>query len=85
MRLNRKGQVTIPLQIRNRLGLPPHTEVEFELAGDSARIRKARRPMNGGVRGQNAIGARRMADARMSTEEIMALTRGGHRRGKNGK
>lgn len=51
MQITRKGPVTIPLQTRNRLGLLPHTEVEFELAGDSARIRKARRPMNGGVGG----------------------------------
>ena len=28
---------------RNRLGLLPHTRVEFELTGDHARIRKARR------------------------------------------
>src|SRR5579859_8167547 len=29
-----KGQVTIPQEIRERLGLLPHTKVEFELAGD---------------------------------------------------
>src|ERR1035441_4407655 len=39
-----KGQVTIPREIRNRLGLLPNTEVEFELAGDHPRIRKAPRP-----------------------------------------
>jgi AbrB family looped-hinge helix DNA binding protein len=44
MQITSKGQVTIPQEIRNRLGLLPHTEVEFELAGDHARIRKARRP-----------------------------------------
>lgn len=38
-----KGKVTIPQDIRTQLGLLPHTEVEFELAGDHARIRKARR------------------------------------------
>jgi len=57
----RKGQVTIPQEIRNRLGLLPNTEVEFELAGDYARIRKTRRPHS--------------ADTRMSTDEILALTR----------
>jgi AbrB family looped-hinge helix DNA binding protein len=30
------GQVTIPQAIRNRLGLLPHTQVEFELVGDHA-------------------------------------------------
>ena len=43
MKLNSKGQVTIPQKVRNRLGLLPHTEVEFEVAGDHARIRKAKR------------------------------------------
>jgi antitoxin PrlF len=86
MQITRKGQVTIPQEIRNRLGLLPHTAVEFELAGDHARIRKARRVVNGGVRGQNALNALRgMADARMSTAEIMALTRGDGRRGKREK
>src|ERR1035438_6282165 len=31
----------------NRLGLLPHTQVEFELAGDHARIRKAQRASGG--------------------------------------
>jgi len=41
VRITTKGQVTFPQEIRNRLGLLPHTNVEFELAGDHARIRKA--------------------------------------------
>ena len=41
MQVTSKGQVTIPQEIRNRLGLLPNTEVEFELVGDHARIRKA--------------------------------------------
>jgi len=44
MQITSKGQVTIPQEIRNRLGLLPHTQVEFEFAGDHARIRKSRRP-----------------------------------------
>jgi AbrB family looped-hinge helix DNA binding protein len=76
MQITSKGQVTIPLEVRNRLGLLPHTEVEFEITGDHARIRKVRRTSDGGVRGQNALKALRgTADARMSTDEIMALTR----------
>jgi len=31
-----KDRSTIPQEIRNRLGLLPHTKVEFELAGDHA-------------------------------------------------
>ena len=72
-----KGQVTIPLEIRNRLGLLPHTEVEFELAGDHARIRKAQRASGGRGRGRLVIEALRgTANTGMSTDEIMALMRG---------
>ena len=73
MQVTSKGQVTIPQEIRLRLGLLPHTRVEFELAGDHARIRKAGEGSRGGL----ALGALRGAgDVRMSTDEIMALTRG---------
>ena len=40
MRITTKGQVTIPLAIRQQLGLLPHSEVEFDIVGDSVRIRK---------------------------------------------
>jgi AbrB family looped-hinge helix DNA binding protein len=80
MRVTSKGQVTIPQEIRNHLGLLPHTQVEFELAGDHARIRKTRRPASESLRGRFArevlLGT---ADTRMSTDEILALTRGGAR------
>jgi AbrB family looped-hinge helix DNA binding protein len=80
MRITRKGQVTIPQEIRNRLGLLPHTKVEFELARDHARLRKARRPPGESVRGRVALEVLRgTADTRMSTNEILALTRGGTR------
>ena len=72
-----KGQVTIPQEIRTRLGLQPHTKVEFALAGDHARIRKARRSPGESVRGRLALEfLRGTADTRMSTDEILALTRG---------
>lgn len=77
MQITSKGQVTIPQEIRNQLGLLPHTEVEFELAGDHARIRKARREAGASARGQLVLKALRgTGDVRMSTDEIMALTRG---------
>jgi len=76
MQITSKGQVTIPQDVRNRLGLLPHTEVEFEVAGDHARIRKARGTAGAGARGRRAVNSLRgAADARMSTDEIMALTR----------
>ena len=69
-----KGQVTIPQNIRERLGLLPYSEVEFEVDGDSVRIRKARR---GGRRGAALIARMRgTAKPGMRTDEIMKLTRG---------
>ena len=86
MQITSKGQVTIPQQVRLRLGLLPHTEVEFELAGDNARIRKVYRSKGLGARGQSALSALSgAADARMSTDEIMALTRGGSQSGRKTK
>lgn len=81
MHVTSKGQVTIPQAIRDRLGLLPNTEVEFELAGDHATIRKARRRAGGSTRGKLAVGALLgSADVRMTTDEILALTRSdGHR------
>ena len=77
MQITSKGQVTIPQDVRNRLGLLPYTEVEFEVVGDHAQIRKARRSTKVSSRGQKAVAAiRGTATTRMSTDEIMALTRG---------
>jgi AbrB family looped-hinge helix DNA binding protein len=74
MRITSKGQVTIPQEIRERLGLLPETEVEFEIVGNMARIRKLTRRHGRG----NAIVARLRgrATTRLSTDEILALTRG---------
>ena len=86
MQVTSKGQVTIPQEIRNRLGLLPHTRVEFELAGDHARIRKARHQPGESARGRWLVETLRgSADTRMSTDEILALTRGEGRRTKRRK
>jgi AbrB family looped-hinge helix DNA binding protein len=74
MRLTTKGQVTIPLEIRRRLGLHPLTEVEFDVVGDSVRIRKKK---GGRGRGRMMLDAmRRAPKPSMTTDELMALTRG---------
>jgi AbrB family looped-hinge helix DNA binding protein len=74
VRITTKGQVTIPQEIRERLGLLPYSEVEFELDGDSVRIRKARKQ---GGRGTALVARMRgTATTRMRTDEIMKLTRG---------
>ena len=43
-RVTSKGQVTIPLELRRKLGLAAGSEVTFEWDGHGARIRKAERP-----------------------------------------
>lgn len=76
MRITSKGQVTIPIEIREKAGLLPGTEVDFELDGECVRIVKATAPRRE-TRGQKLV--RRMwktATVGMSTDEIMALTRG---------
>ena len=77
MRITSKGQVTIPQAIREQAGLLPETEVEFVVERDGVRIVKARatrRP----TRGARAVERLRRGAGHvsMSTDEIMALTRG---------
>lgn len=75
MRVTSKGQVTIPIEVREKLGILPHTEVEFEVQGNTARLVKvpAKR-----ARGRGAHAIARLqgkATVRMSTDQILALTR----------
>ncbi len=75
MRITTKGQVTIPIDIRERFGLHPHTEVVFEADGNTVRLRKS--DAKSGGRGQRLLQRMRgKATLQMSTDEIMALTRG---------
>jgi AbrB family looped-hinge helix DNA binding protein len=72
MRVTSKGQVTIPLAVRRRLGIQPGSEVEFELDDRGARLVRANTTKGKAL-------ARRMrgrGSVTMSTDEIMALTRG---------
>ena len=74
MRITSKGQVTIPQEIRHRLGLQPETEVEFDVVGNTVRIRKVEsRP----GRGRGIVDRLRgRATTRLTTDQILALTRG---------
>jgi AbrB family looped-hinge helix DNA binding protein len=75
MRITSKGQVTIPQEIREKLGLLPNTEVDFVVEGRAVRIVKAR---TGQSRGKNVVGRLRgRATIAMTTDEILALTRKG--------
>lgn len=78
MRVTSKGQITIPIEVRERLGILPNSEVEFELDGNAVRIRKARG--NGGTeRGRSIVERLRgKATSGLSTKQILAHTRGTH-------
>lgn len=83
-KLTSKGQVTIPKKMRQHLGIGPGTAVDFLLtangdvvlrparpaAARQKRVRKA--PPNGSAFAR----IRGSATVRMTTDEIMALTRG---------
>jgi AbrB family looped-hinge helix DNA binding protein len=77
MRITSKGQVTIPQAVREQTGLLPNTEVEFVVDGSAVRIVKSASGKRVS-RGSRAV--RRLRDqtgrVRMTTDEIMALTRG---------
>lgn len=72
MKITSKGQVTIPQAIRQKHGLMPDTEVEFVESRGRVYLEKA-----GNRRGRKLIESMRgRASAKMSTDQIMTLTRG---------
>jgi antitoxin PrlF len=72
MRVTSKGQVTIPRDVRKRLGITPGSEVDFELDKRGARLVRAR-TSNGKEVVEHMVGR---GTVEMTTDEIMALTRG---------
>jgi len=74
MRVTSKGQVTIPIEVRQKAGLLPNTEVEFVVRGNTVIVKKADKPPRRGPRLLTVM--RGKATTRLSTDEIMALTRG---------
>jgi AbrB family looped-hinge helix DNA binding protein len=74
MRITSKGQVTIPIDIRERAGLLPHTEVEWIMEDGKVVLR----PADGLTRGQRVVARLSGAatDRSMTTDEIMEMTRG---------
>lgn len=73
MRITSKGQVTIPVELREKTGLLPATEVRFEIAGNNLLLKKIK---TGSSRGRELIARMRgKATRRLTTAQIMALTR----------
>lgn len=73
MRVTSKGQVTIPIEVRQKAGLLPNTEVEFVVKGNTVIVKKAEKTSRRGRRLLTVM--RGKATTRLSTDEIMALTR----------
>lgn len=75
MRITSKGQVTIPIELRERAGLLPNTEVIFEWDGTAVRILAHPAPGEGGRGGLLLRNLKGSATVKMSTDQIMAATR----------
>jgi antitoxin PrlF len=73
MRVTEKGQVTIPKELRDALGIGAGTEVEFERRKDIIVVRKAKTATGRGTRLAERLRGR--GDVQMTTDQIMALTR----------
>jgi AbrB family looped-hinge helix DNA binding protein len=71
-KITTKGQVTIPKRLRDYLGLKPGSSVEFELATDGRVFLQSRQraPASKFARLRGSV------KPGMSTDEVMALTRG---------
>ena len=75
MRITAKGQVTIPREVRERAGLMPGTDVEFEIEARAVRLVKTRGRRK--TRGQKLVERLRDGgDFTMTTDEILAQMRG---------
>ena len=71
MRVTTKGQVTIPRNVREVLGIMPESEIDFIEDNGKFYIEKAGKPQMS----RKLKNLRGIATAEMSTDEIMSLTR----------
>ena len=74
MKVTTKGQVTIPIRIRDYLGILPHTDVDFEVHEGQVVLVK---PQAGGKPGvERFAGMRGIARGKLTTDQWMKATRG---------
>ena len=74
MQITTKGQVTIPQDIRDKFGFLPHTTVNFKVDKNN-RVYLVKTTEEGS-RGASLIKRMRgQGDIKMTTDEILALTR----------
>lgn len=72
MRVTTKGQVTIPQNIRDKLGITPATEVDFIEENGRIFLVKRKDEKAATLKFSRLRG---LATVKMTTDEIMALTR----------
>ena len=72
MRVTTKGQVTIPINIREKLGITSDTDVEFFQEGNRVFLVKRKGTARAARKFKKLRG---IASVKMTTDEIMALTR----------
>lgn len=78
MRITSKGQVTIPQDIRERAGLLPNTEVEFEYRNGEVVLKPLKKSKSKGWRAieQSRGTANEPMFRGWTTDQIMAFLRG---------
>ena len=76
MQITSKGQVTIPIDIREKMGFLPNTSIRFVIKNKRVYLEKEKTEKS--TRGKLLIQAMRgKGDINLTTDEIMALTRNG--------
>lgn len=73
MKISTKGQITIPINIRSKLGMLPNTEISFVLHKDGVFIKKEKNSNQRGIKLIRQLSGK--STSNMSTDEIMKLTR----------
>ncbi len=73
MLITTKGQLTIPIEFREALGLLLHTNVQFERVGNELWVRKTKVQSARGKRLIEAMAGK--STITMTSDEIMQLTR----------
>ena len=79
MRVTSKGQVMIPIALREKFGIFPDTEVEFGFRGNQITIQKAKTKKGKLSRGERIVArvtGTGTVNLDLTTDQIMALTRG---------
>jgi AbrB family looped-hinge helix DNA binding protein len=75
LRVTSKGQVTIPVRIRRKLGIRANTRVDF-VEKDGEVVLEVSAPPEGAMAGTLAEHMAGKWQSELTTEEVMRLTRG---------